>query len=96
LGPPNTAETTTAKKLKLKTIKLTCGKVLALGTKKFPLGDVWGAWLPNVNFGPPYYLGNYYRKKVTIKNRIRCDKLLASGTKLFLLGGVQGAQGPIM
>ena len=44
LGPPIISETTRARKLKLKTIS--CGKVLASGTKMFPLGDVQRAQGP--------------------------------------------------
>jgi len=45
LGPPNILETTTARKLKL---KIRCGKVLALCTKKITLGGVQGVQSPLV------------------------------------------------
>ena len=64
-----------ATKLKLYSYN-TQKQVLGRMSKVFRYGVSGWRRTPNVNLGPPYYLGNYYSQKVEIKNTIRYDQVL--------------------
>ena len=78
-------------------ITIRYGKVLAWGTKIFPLGGVQGAQDPLLlNLRPPIISETTGAKKFKLKTQLDVVKYSFRVQVFFPLGGVQGVQGPLM